>query len=284
MNFRDNKLIKTLVFTAICAANLFAALAHAANKKPEEPYIFGVLPALSTNQLIKSFAPVANLLSISLGRPVRIETAPDFKTFLSRIIDEKRYDIILPPPHFYLLTHTKANYEAIARADTEHMQAVIVVNQNSPLQSMEDLRGKKLSIIDSFALVALLVKQQLSQIPLHPGKDIELIETPTHDAALFAITNHTADAAAVIKVIYERSTANFLQNTRIIAKSDPVQTSPIAVAPWIPSDERERIQKTLVSPKNNYIFKHLKWSGMLQASTEDYRSLEWALPLLENER
>lgn len=260
---------------------LFSATAHAAADLPQrsakKAYIFGILPAFSTGHLIRLFGPIAQRLSTELNRPVLIETAPDFKTFLHRSINEKRYDILLTPSHFYPITQKKAGYKAIARDDTRPMQAIIVVEKNSPIKTLDDLRGKSLSIIDPFALAAVVTKGHLLQADID---DITFTRVPSHTASLAMIGRDSIDAVSLMDTAYYMSTEKIRANSRIIFHSEKIQTIPFAVAPWLSEYEKRLIQDTLTSPENIHLFKPLTWTKMVTPKPRDYEELEWLIPLM----
>ncbi len=263
---------------------LFSATAHAAADPPQrsgkKAYIFGILPAFSTGHLIRIFGPIAQQLSTELNRPVLIETAPDFKTFLHRSINEKRYDILLTPSHFYPITQKKADYKAVARDDTRPMQAIIVVKKNSPIKTLDDLRGKSLSIIDPFALAAVITKAHLLQAGID---DITFTRVPSHTASLAMIGRDSIDAVSLMDTAYYMSTEEVRANSRIIFHSEKIQPIPFAVAPWLPEPEKALIQKTLISPAKTHFFKGLTWAKMVVPKADDYKGLEWLIPLMDDQ-
>jgi phosphonate transport system substrate-binding protein len=65
----------------------------------EEALTLGYFPLISTVALFKRFAPLRDYLAESLGRPVILQTAKDFSTFLERS-DDRAYDILVTAPHF----------------------------------------------------------------------------------------------------------------------------------------------------------------------------------------
>jgi len=118
------------LFRAIIITLLLAAIPGFvfADTEPQQPahLTFGFLPIVSPERLVKRFAPLTAYLSRELGIEIRMETAPDFMTFVRRTHDEKRYDILFTAPHLYYLAHNNHGYHAVARVDRPGMQAVIV--------------------------------------------------------------------------------------------------------------------------------------------------------------
>ena len=113
-----------------------------ADNDQKKEIVFGVLPMLSTEKLIARFGPMADYLSEEIGMPVRLETAPNFASFLKRSNTGKRYDIMFTAPHFYYIAQRKAAYKAIIRVGSPDMKAIFVVHKDSEIKSLQDLKGK----------------------------------------------------------------------------------------------------------------------------------------------
>jgi len=67
----------------------------ALNKKE---IVFAVLPIASTEKLIARFSPMVDYLSKKIDRPVRLVTAPNFKSFKQRTESGTYYDLVFMAP------------------------------------------------------------------------------------------------------------------------------------------------------------------------------------------
>ena len=238
------------------------------------PITFGILPFVSTEQLVIRFSPIAHYLSKNLHVPVRIETAPNFVEFARRTHEDQRYDILFTAPHFYPQAHSKAGYRLIAGVDSPGMWAVIVVPRQSQIHSIDDLVGKRLATVHPAGLATLLVRKHLSDAGIDPDVDITMISTPSHDASLLSSYHGVTDASALMSPPYEASSARVRENMRVIAKTESTPHIPISVSPRVSDSCASEITELLLdivsTPEGQEILSHHTFSGFKKTSPEVY--------------
>lgn len=273
--FRKNGLLFYFVL-ALCYTHT-AVADDAQTCKQASPIIFGILPFVSTEQLVIQFSPLANYLSEYLQADVRIETAPDFVEFARRTHEDRRYDILFTAPHFYPQAHSKAGYRLIAGVDSPGMSAIIVVPRQSNIHDIHDLVGKRLATVHPTGLATLLVKKHLSDAGIDPDVDIIMISTPSHDASLLSSYHGVTDASALMQPPYEAASATVRKNMRIIAKTQSTPHIPISVSPRISEDCAAEIAELLLhmgtTAEGKKVLSHNNFSGFKHTSAEDYEKI-----------
>lgn len=251
---------------------------------PDE-IVFGILPIISTETLFTRFAPMAEYLSKNLGRHVRIETAPDFTTFLRRTNEEQRYDLLFTAPHFYYLAQRKANYRIINRIAAPGMRAIIIVPVNSDINTLDDLKGRRLATTDRAALATMMVQNHLKRASIDLDKDIQQVTTPNHTASLLSAYKGVTDAAALMLPPFKRSSDEIQQSMRILATTDAVPQMVFAVKQTMDSELADKAQAALLNiasdEQGNSTLLSMKWPGLVKAEADEYNSLEWAVEQLE---
>ncbi|VAW80324.1 hypothetical protein MNBD_GAMMA15-1380 [hydrothermal vent metagenome] len=258
---------------------LVSARAVAEPQKTEQDYlIFGFLPIVSPERLVKRFAPLTEYLSQQLGTEIRMETAPDFATFIQRTHGQ-RYDILFTAPHLYYLAHKQSGYRAVVRVDRPGMQAIIVAPRTQNIATIEDLRGRSLATTDPLALTTVLVRAHLEEAGINPDKDLTLVSTPSHNASLLSAYQEVTNAAALIMPLYLRASPEIRESMVIVAKTRMVPHMPISVSPGVDDAMAERISQALIalreSPKGRSLLTHLAWPGFAPAREDEYTSLDW---------
>jgi len=252
--------------------------AQAKSPQNNEEIIFGVLPIVSTERLVKRFSPLATYLSKQLKIPVRMETAPSYREFLRRTIEEKRYDILLTAPHFYYLANKNAGYKVIVSVDRPDMHLLIVTRTASKIKTTRDLKGHKLATIDSLSLGTVLLRQHLTRAGINPDRDIQIIETPTHNASLLSAYKGVTDAAALMVSPFNRAKLSVRENMRIIDKTAGTPTIPISVASRVPINQTKMITKLLIELKNHehgkLLLEKMGWPGFKITDNEQYEQLK----------
>lgn len=242
------------------------------------PLVFGFLPVVSSERLVKRFSPLVDYIAERLDIDTRMETAPDFQAFIRRTRDEKRYDILFTAPHLYYLAHKNPGYRAIVRVDSPGMKAVIVTRADSPVKSLEDLRGKRLATTDPLALATVLARGLLLDAGVDPDRDLELVATPSHNASLLSSYRGTTDASVLILPLYRRARADVRDAMRIIAETDNVPHMPLAVAPWIDSGLTEQLRSALIelntTPTGRTLLRQLDWPGFTAVQMDEYETFK----------
>ena len=242
--------------------------------------VFGVLPIVSTQRLVLRFGPLADYLSEKLGKPVRIETAPNYAEFVRRTNIEKRYDLLFTAPHLYYLAQRSAGYRVIVRVDMPVMRALIVVPKTSNIHALQDLRGKSLATVDPLGLGTILVRALLSDAGIDPDKDLMLVTTPTHNASLLSAYKHITDAACLMLQPYQRTKPEIKSTMRVIAETKGTPHMPISVAPRLSKNDAQQIEDILLglnsSDRGRALLKHLNWPGFAKTNPHEYDKIKWA--------
>ncbi len=246
---------------------------------------FGFLPIVSPERLVRRFAPLTDYLSQQLGVEIRMETAPDFATFVRRTRDTQRYDILFTAPHLYYLAHRERGYRAVARVDRPGMQAVIVAPRRLGIESLTELAGRRLATTDPLALATVLVRARLEEAAVDPDSDLVLIPTPSHNASLLSTYQGATDAAALILPLFRRASPEIRDSMVILARTRMVPHMPISVAPWIPPGQAKQIGEALFAldetPEGRALLEHFHWPGFVPAREAEYAGLGWVTDAIQ---
>ncbi len=266
----------------LCLGTAFPFLGQIAGARAqatgEARLVLGILPILSPERLMRRFGPLADYLSRSLGVPVVLETAPDYREFVKRTAGERRYDLLFTAPHFYYLAQRDAGYRVVVRVSGPQMSALIVAPKASQIFTVKDLRGRSIATPNALALGTLLIRHSLVTAGLDPGVDVELVETPTHNASLLSAVKGFSDAAGLMVAPFGRAAPEIKERVRVIAETASTTQMPFSVAPWVPAERAEAFAAAMVdlsaTPEGLALMKHLGWPAFMRASPGDYDMLE----------
>jgi len=131
-------------------------------------------------------------------------------------------------------------------------RAYLIVNQDSPFNNLEDLKGQIFAFTDPDSNTGKLVPTfWLAQLNLHPETFFkQIIYTYSHDNSILAVARGLVAGAAVDGLVWEYYQATdpvFTSKTRIIKKSEAYGIPPLVVSRQLPAAERERLQQTLLA-------------------------------------
>ena len=210
---------------------------------PDHELTLGVFPHLPPLELENVYAPIAARLSDALGKKVHFRSSSSYEKFMQKL-DEQAFDIVMVQPFDYVHIADKFGYSPVASRD-EALATIVVVPSDSPLASLQDLKGKKVALPPAVAAVSLLLKAALKEQGLQPDTDVHLSYYRTHFSCLQQVVIGVADAcgtaAPALRYFMDKTAANL----KIIAETRKIPHALFAVNPNISAEDKHKILQTL---------------------------------------
>jgi phosphonate transport system substrate-binding protein len=176
---------------------LLCFCAPSAGAAPPDPGIeIPVLPYLSTERLLTLYEPLRQHLQAALHRPVRIVTAPDYRSFVADVA-QGDYPLVVNAAHMARLAELDSGYRSLVQPTTP-LHAMVIVAADDPIAEVADLRGSTVVTPDPLALISIRGHRLLRQAGLTPGTDVQLLTADTHNNALALLLGDDAIRAAII--------------------------------------------------------------------------------------
>jgi phosphonate transport system substrate-binding protein len=149
---------------AIMLLILLAAPVEKISAEEKSSLILGVHPYLPPAELEKRFAPLIHYLSRQLGVPMELSISKDYETHLENI-GNKIFDIAYIGPSSYVeLINKYGSHTLLARleiAGKPYFNGYIVVKQDSNIQSIEELKGKRFAFGSPHSTMSYLVPRHM---------------------------------------------------------------------------------------------------------------------------
>jgi len=257
-----------------------ASLWHPAARADERALILGILPFQTPVALFKRFAPLREYLSAELGRPVLLQTARDFPTFIHRTA-ERRYDFVITAPHFTLLALDSGRYQLRARYQ-KPLRAVVVVRAGSDITRPSQLAGRTVSTPPRVAVITLVGRHYLASVGLTGPRAPHYEAFMTHNASHQAVLGGEASAAIISINVYNLA-RNRGSPLRIVGRSPAIPSMGILAAKDLPRALRARFAHALITmsdtPGGRAVLKRMTYPGFRPATEQDF---EPARPYLED--
>ncbi|HUT44334.1 MAG TPA: phosphate/phosphite/phosphonate ABC transporter substrate-binding protein [Desulfobacterales bacterium] len=169
----------------------------------------------------------------------------------------------------YAVGKEKYGFEALAVPvirEKPFYQSYLIVNKNSSIEKIEDLRGSAFAMTDpasnTGAMVPLYWLSKIGEKPETFFKNITY--TYSHDNSILAVARSLVDGAAVDGIIWEYYNARNptkTSQTRVIKKSIPFGSPPFVASKYLGSNIKEKAQDLLLDmhqdPKGRPILKEL---------------------------
>ena len=133
----------------------------------------------------------------------------------------------------------------------------LIVNKESAIHRLEDLKGKVFAFTDPDSNSGKLVPTYwLAQLGETPETFFEkTIYTYSHDNSILAVAKALVDGAAVDSLIWEyyhHKDSSFTSKTRIIRKSEPYGIPPVVASRYLPRVLKNRTRELLLSMHRDF--------------------------------
>lgn len=178
------------------------------------PLRMGIHPYNSTLALVATHQPLVRYLEKTLGRAVEFYTAADFDAYVASLLGGE-YDLAICPPHFAILASQRGmapllHYQL-------RLEPILLVRADGPLRGPKDLRGKRIAMADRIAFIRIAAVKWLEDNGLVAGRDYEIVEKPSHGAAVAAAAIGEVDAGLITTTLLKQLPADVQQQLRIIS-------------------------------------------------------------------
>lgn len=248
---------------------------------------FGTLPRLSAAELQTMYAPLAGYLAKETGEKVSIVVPKTFDDF-KRAVKAGQIDIGFANPLVYVQVKEQVDVEPLALSSDmtsgTRLRGIIIVRKDSGINSLQDLRSKKISFMAKDSPAAYLFQVLLlSKAGLVIHKDFTVLPfAKRHDKIIKEVLDKTADAGAVREDEFEKmkNSADFSQ-LRIIGYTEYLPNWPAFATPKLNKAMANKIRAALLKlkpndPQNEKILGLARLTGFIPVADKEYDGLRAA--------
>jgi len=218
----------------------FISLSHASEINEIS---LGLFPYVTPTQLVQIHSPLKNYLSKTLGIEVNLVTAPDFMSFMQRT-RQGEYDIIFTAPHLGRLAEKRDGYKRVAMTG-HRVEGLFLAKKESEINTLEDLKNKKIMAAQRISVIFQMMLQTLADNGLQDGKNITIIETKTHNNALYAPLRDEADASVTGGLLWHTLGQEYKDKLKVIGHTRSVPGFVLLSHPRIPVKIQKSLKKAL---------------------------------------
>jgi phosphonate transport system substrate-binding protein len=238
---------------------LFTPWAHALVFAVNE----GVTYRVPLEEIRARYALIAADLGKMLGKPVTIEPVGDY-TSLRKGLTEKRFDLALVhPAHVSIEAIKGSGYRLVAvTKGFQNYSANFLVNPDSPITELADLKGKRLGAPDEDSITSWMVRAMLRDAGLAQG-DVKMVYTRYQDAVPFFVENKLTPAGATAAGgVIKAWTA---KGGKVLVKSKAVPIKHVIASPSMSADDVARVREYLLelstTEEGRKKIEPTKWTG-----------------------
>lgn len=235
------------MFLAVCLVVL-AGSAFPAERAGKKTISFGVIPRFNPHVMYEYYQPLMDYLSR--------KTPYRFELHLSRTYKETVEDLekgvtdvaYLGGATFAVARHrsgTRALVRPLNSKGKPTYRSYIVVRNDSPIQTIRDLEGKRMAFGASRSTTGSLIPNYML---FSAGVPPDRLKTTKY------LRNHEEVARAVLEGIYDAGAVKDVvawkylpQGLRVIARSEELPNAPIAAGPTLPKEAEAALVRVLLS-------------------------------------
>ena len=248
--------------------------------------VVGIVPYLSARRLVELYEPLRALLAQVLARPVVLETASDYREFLSRTA-LGRYDLIATSPYFGRLAQLEQGYVPLARPLTD-LEPLLVVQRNGGPATLPELRGRVITTSDALANLTLSAMRYLSAHGLVPGRDIEVRATGSHANSLAALERGDSVAAVVSTSALTQVGGDWTNRVQVLARMEAVTPLLYLVHQRTSEADQNRLRLAMLTfandtPAGKQFSANLGHGGLRPIRVQDMSTLDSFVEELKNQ-
>src|SRR4051812_30768029 len=245
----------SIVLSAVLLAAFVGGCSSLGNRAvgtPEQPVRMAIVPFLESGRLAKGM----QLLSDELKKETGLTYTGDVPTSYAAVVEAMcadRVDIGWVSPLAYILAHEKCGADmslvSITRQGTKYWAAV-VTRADSPIQKIEDLKGKRFAWVDPGSTSGYLIPRTMLE-----GRGVtqdslgQQVFAGGHDKVGLAVLNGQADAGAMgldsiprLNSVYP----NADKELRVVEQSPDIPNDGVAFRKGLPDDTVKKIREALL--------------------------------------
>jgi len=252
----------------------------AGNQSKNKPLVLGIFPRRNTKLTFKLFSPLAEHISTTLNREVKLVTTKNFKQFWQDV-KTQNYDIVHFNQYHYIISNQLYNYQVILKNQefgNSSIAGAITVRKDSNINSILDLKNKtilfgggKMAMQSYIAAKWLLQKGGLNQADY-----IEKIAINPPNA-IMSTFHKQADAAGSGDVILRLESVKKqidVSQMKYLATTEQLPHLPWAVKSTMDELTKLKIQHSLSElhkdPAGQLILDSARLSALTIATDADY--------------
>lgn len=266
--------MKKLWLTCLAAMCYLLPYGAAANPPSEPIYSFSVAPQFERRQLFSIWQPIVDELQRRTGLRFELVTSLSVGEY-DKDVKNGVYDFIFVNPYMIPRIEKQPGYQPLIR-DSAPLHGILVVRKDSPLQRVEDLRGKTLAVPSMSALGAsLLLRAELDR---NFGVKTRPLIAKTHSSVFLHVVNGLADAGgSVQKALFEQD-PRIQDSLKVLHQTRGMPSHPVAGHQRVPVKVREQVQQAFLAmsadAQGRALLAEIPMREAVVTTAADYRVLE----------
>ena len=232
------------LFGLFASVLLWSSCAHATclgEQNATKVYTFDVVPQLTAAKIYTTWSPLLQRVGQEAGLCFELRVSPTIPEFEQKLLKGEP-DFVFLNPYHAVLAHQKKKYQPLLADSEDLLTGILVVRADSPLKSLEDLKGQRVTFPAPNAFAAsLLIRAELAKKKV----DITPVFVKTHSNVYRSVIGKDALAGGGVNNTLDNEAPEVRQQLRVLYETPAYTPHPIATHPSVPSAVRERFSKAM---------------------------------------
>lgn len=260
----------------------------AASPQTPTPYVFGVHPYLTAQELVERFTPLMNYLSEGLNKPVVLRVAKTYASHIELVGNDQVEIAYLGPAPYLNLVKNYGRKPLLAKIQVKGQstfRGAIIVSQNSPIKTVADLRGQGFAFGSQDSTMSHFVPRfVLSQAGITLDQLSHYKFLKYHENVVLGVLLGEFEAGAIKKDVYKQYAA---EGIRILTWTPPITVHVFVATQRFPQQQLEQLRTLFLNinthPTSKMILTSIKNSitGLTTVKDEEYDDLRHILQTVE---
>ena len=205
-------------------------------------YTFDVVPQLTAAKIYSTWSPLLERVGKEAGLCFELRVSPTIPEFEQKLLKGEPEFVFLNPYHA-VLAHQKKKYQPLLADSEDLLTGILVVRADSPIKSLDELKGKNISFPapNSFA-ASLLIRAELGKRKI----DISPVFVKTHSNVYRSVIGKDAIAGGGVNNTLDNEAPEVRQQLRVLFETQAYTPHPVATHPTVPVAVRERFFKAML--------------------------------------
>lgn len=204
-------------------------------------YSFEVVPQLTAAKIYSTWSPLLQRVGQEAGLCFELRVSATIPEFEQKFIKGEPQFVFMNPYHA-VLAYQKQKYQPLLADSEDMLTGILVVRADSPIQHLDELKGKNVSFPAPNAFAAsLLIRAELAKkkVDIHP------VFVKTHSNVYRSVIGKDAIAGGGVNNTLNNEAPEVRQQLRVLYETSAYTPHPIAAHPSVPAAVRERFLKAI---------------------------------------
>jgi len=244
---------------------------------------------------VKYYQQVVEYLGSKLGLPAEMVHRTTYDE-IDVMLENQEVDVAFICSSPYVLDKEKFGVELLVAPqvkDKVYYHSNIIVHKDSPIDSLEQLRGKTFAFVDpksnSGRLYPTFVLAKRDETP--ESFFSSYLYSYSHNKSVEIVAKNRADGAAVDSIVYDymvSSDSPYAEQTKIIHRSPPFGIPPVVVhpdiSPYLQRSLRSIFLDMHTDPEGKQILEGMKIERFVEVPDSNYDSIRAMRAFIQNNK